>query len=170
MHPRGAVVRDPRPARRAQDHDMPRHPRPARGGVSRRPRVRNVGPARPRAGGAQDRHSAAARPRGDVHAALPGHRAGHALAHREGAAMKRGDLMVRLAPWLYTVIMFLLWEIVVRLFKIPDFFLPPPSAIALAIVEYWGPIYRHSLYTLSTTLIGFAMAVGLGLVLGRVGG
>ena len=41
--------------------------------------------------------------------------------------MNRGDLMVRLAPWLYTVIMFLLWEAVVRLFKIPAFFLPPPT-------------------------------------------
>jgi NitT/TauT family transport system permease protein len=51
--------------------------------------------------------------------------------------MNRGNLMVRLAPWLYTVIMFLLWELVVRLFKVPAFFLPPPSAIALAIVEYW---------------------------------
>ena len=84
--------------------------------------------------------------------------------------MNRGNLMVRLAPWLYTVIMFLLWELVVRLFKVPAFFLPPPSAIALAIVEYWGPIYRHSLYTLSTTLIGFAMAVGFGLLLGLVVG
>ena len=79
--------------------------------------------------------------------------------------MKRGDLMVRAAPWLYTVVMFVVWEAVVRLFHIPAFFLPPPTAIAEAIVEYWGPIYRHSLYTLSTTLIGFAMAVGFGLVL-----
>ena len=57
-----------------------------------------------------------------------------------------------------------------RLFKIPAFFLPPPTAIAIAFVEYWGPIYRHSLYTLSTTLIGFGMAVGFGLLLGLVVG
>ena len=84
--------------------------------------------------------------------------------------MNRSDLMVRAAPWLYTAIMFLLWEAVVRLFNIPEFFLPPPTAIAQAIVEFWGPIYRHSLYTLSTTLIGFAMAVGFGLLLGLVVG
>ena len=84
--------------------------------------------------------------------------------------MTRGELTVRLAPWLYTAIMFLLWEAVVRLFKIPAFFLPPPTAIAGAIVEYWTPIYRHSLYTLSTTLVGFGMAVGFGLLLGLVVG
>ena len=38
-----------------------------------------------------------------------------------------------------------------RLFNIPTFFLPPPTAIAKAFVEYWAPIYRNSLYTLSTT-------------------
>src|SRR2546423_13400698 len=82
--------------------------------------------------------------------------------------MTRSDVMVRAAPWLYTAIMFIVWEAAVRLFKIPTFFLPPPTAIANAFVEYWTPIYRHSLYTLSTTMIGFGMAVGLGLLLGLV--
>jgi NitT/TauT family transport system permease protein len=84
--------------------------------------------------------------------------------------MTRSDVMVRAAPWLYTAIMFIVWEAAVRLFNIPTFFLPPPTAIANAFVEYWTPIYRHSLYTLSTTMIGFAMAVGFGLVLGLVVG
>ena len=82
--------------------------------------------------------------------------------------MNRGDLYVRLAPWLYTVALFVLWEAAVHIFSIPTFFLPPPTAIALAFVEFWGPIYRHSLYTLSTTLIGFGMAVGFGMLLGLV--
>jgi NitT/TauT family transport system permease protein len=84
--------------------------------------------------------------------------------------MNRNDFMVRAAPWLYTVVLFVLWEGAVRLFGIPVFFLPPPTAIAQAFVEFWGPIYRNSLFTLSTTVIGFAMAVGFGLVLGLVVG
>jgi len=84
--------------------------------------------------------------------------------------MNRSELYIRLAPWLYTVALFVFWEAVVHAFRIPQFFLPPPSAIAVAFVEFWGPIYRHSLYTLSTTLIGFAMAVGFGLLLGLVVG
>ena len=84
--------------------------------------------------------------------------------------MNSNDLFVRLAPWIYTVVMFLLWEAAVWLFNIPPFFLPPPTAIARAFVDFWGPIYRHSLYTLSTTMIGFGMAVGFGLLLGLLVG
>jgi NitT/TauT family transport system permease protein len=73
---------------------------------------------------------------------------------------------IRLAPWIYTAIMLIVWEATVRIFNIPVFFLPPPSVIAQAFVEFWGPIYRNSLFTLWTTLIGFAMAVGFGLLLG----
>jgi NitT/TauT family transport system permease protein len=84
--------------------------------------------------------------------------------------MNRGDVYVRLAPWAYTAVLFVVWETAVHLFGIPTFFLPPPTAIARAIVEFWGPIYRNSLFTLSTTLIGFGLAVGFGLVLGLVVG
>ena len=84
--------------------------------------------------------------------------------------MNRKDLMVHAAPWLYTAVLFIVWEAAVWLFGIPTFFLPPPTAIALAFVEFWGPIYRNSLFTLSTTMIGFAMAVGFGLILGLLVG
>ena len=82
--------------------------------------------------------------------------------------MNRSELTIRLAPWLYTAALFVFWEAAVHIFAIPTFFLPPPTAIARAFVEFWGPIYRHSLYTLSTTLIGFGMAVGFGLLLGLI--
>ncbi len=73
---------------------------------------------------------------------------------------------VRLAPWVYTAALLLFWESVVRVLSIPVFFLPPPSIIAEAFVDFWGPIYRNSLFTLSTTMIGFGLAVGFGLLLG----
>jgi NitT/TauT family transport system permease protein len=84
--------------------------------------------------------------------------------------MNGRSLTVRLAPWVFTVVLFVLWEAIVRLFNIPTFFLPPPTAIAKAFVEFWPAIYRNSLFTLSTTMIGFAMAVGFGLFLGLVVG
>jgi NitT/TauT family transport system permease protein len=84
--------------------------------------------------------------------------------------MTGGALGVRLAPWLFTIVMFVVWEAVCRVFKIPTFFLPPPTAIAQAFVDFWPAIYRNSIFTLSTTMIGFAMAVGFGLFLGLVVG
>ena len=80
--------------------------------------------------------------------------------------MTRQQLAIRLAPWLYTVGLFAIWEAACRLFAIPVFFLPPPSVIAMAFVEYWPAIWRHSWFTLEATLIGFALAVGFGLLLG----
>jgi NitT/TauT family transport system permease protein len=58
------------------------------------------------------------------------------------------------------------WEAAVWLFQIPEFFLPPPTAVAQAIYNYWPAIYRNSLITLQATVIGFALAVGFGLLLG----
>jgi NitT/TauT family transport system permease protein len=84
--------------------------------------------------------------------------------------MKGASLSARLAPWLYTLALFAIWEAAVLIFKIPPFFLPPPTAVARAFIDFWPAIYRNSLFTLSTTLIGFAMAVGFGLFLGLVVG
>jgi NitT/TauT family transport system permease protein len=84
--------------------------------------------------------------------------------------MKGPSLAARLAPWIYTLALFAIWEAAVLIFKIPSFFLPPPTAVARAFVDFWPAIYRNSLFTLSTTLIGFAMAVGFGLFLGLVVG
>jgi NitT/TauT family transport system permease protein len=84
--------------------------------------------------------------------------------------MTQSELAVRAAPWLYTAVLFIVWEAAVRLFGIPAFLLPPPTAIAEAFVEYWGAIYRNSLFTLSTTMLGFGLAVSFGLLLGLLVG
>ncbi|MBV9346485.1 MAG: ABC transporter permease, partial [Pseudolabrys sp.] len=80
--------------------------------------------------------------------------------------MNRQRVFIRLAPWLFTIGLFVLWEGAVRLFNIPVFFLPPPSAVAEAFVQFWGPLARNSWITLETTLIGFALAVVFGMALG----
>jgi NitT/TauT family transport system permease protein len=77
-------------------------------------------------------------------------------------------LSIRLAPWLYTLAFLTIWEGVVHLFRIPEFFLPPPTAVARAIYDYWPALYRNSLITLWSTMVGFALAVGFGLLLGLV--
>ena len=75
-------------------------------------------------------------------------------------------LAIRLAPWLATAALFIVWEAACRIFNIPVFFLPPPTLVFKAVVEFWPALYKHSLFTLSPTLVGFAMAVGFGLLLG----
>ena len=84
--------------------------------------------------------------------------------------MTRQQLLVRTAPWTFTIALFVIWEAAVHIFQIPVFFLPPPTAIAVAIYDYWPAIYRNSMVTLWATLVGFGLAVGFGLLLGLLVG
>jgi len=59
----------------------------------------------------------------------------------------------------------LLWEILVRMLGVPLFMLPPPSAVAQAMIENPHIYAYHAVYTLYSTLAGFALAVVLGVVL-----
>lgn len=71
-----------------------------------------------------------------------------------------------IAPWLATVALFVVWELGCRVFDLPEFILPTPSASFLALWQYAGPIWFNAVFTLWVTLLGFAIAVVFGLVLG----
>lgn len=71
-----------------------------------------------------------------------------------------------LMPWIYTIGLFLIWELGVRLSGVSHTIMPAPSRIFEAIIQYWGAIQRHSIQTLYTTSVGFLMAVVGGLALG----
>src|ERR1700674_918886 len=74
------------------------------------------------------------------------------------------------SPWLFTVGLFVLWQLACRIFKIDKFILPSPSEAFSAMAQYWRPLLRHSLVTLWTTMAGFALAVAFGIVLGLIVG
>jgi NitT/TauT family transport system permease protein len=58
-----------------------------------------------------------------------------------------------------------LWELLVRGFNTPDWLLPAPSSIAIALVEWRGELLRHSLVTLYETLLGFALSIAISIPL-----
>jgi NitT/TauT family transport system permease protein len=70
------------------------------------------------------------------------------------------------APWLFGFGMFAIWEAACWAFAIPQFVLPAPSKIAEATYQFWPAIWTNSLQTLWTTLVGFALAIVGGLLLG----
>jgi NitT/TauT family transport system permease protein len=76
----------------------------------------------------------------------------------------------KLSPWLFTIGLFVLWELICRIFKVDTFVLPAPSQIFEAIVRYWLPLAKNAFVTLWTTLAGFALAVAFGIVLGIIVG
>ncbi len=82
----------------------------------------------------------------------------------------RGFNWLNAAPWLYTIALFVIWEVSVRAFGIAQYILPAPSVILNAIIEYWPAIWKNSLQTLYTTSVGFLLAVVGGLALGLLVG
>jgi NitT/TauT family transport system permease protein len=81
------------------------------------------------------------------------------------AARRRRRLQAAL-PWLIIIGAFLVWELGCQAFAIPQFILPAPSAIGASMVKWWLPLLDNAWQTLMTTLIGFALAIVFGLLLG----
>lgn len=69
-------------------------------------------------------------------------------------------------PFVATVLLFALWELAVILFKIQPFTLPAPSNILQAMIQFAPQLMANTMRTLWTTLVGFSLAVLVGVVLG----
>ncbi|MEB3212062.1 MAG: ABC transporter permease [Leptolyngbyaceae bacterium] len=71
-------------------------------------------------------------------------------------------------PILTTLLVFVGWEVIVRVFGIAEFLLPAPSSI-LAEIPQWGEVVlKNAWTTLFTTVVGFVIALVLGIVIGFV--
>ncbi|NBN63062.1 ABC transporter permease subunit [Microvirga tunisiensis] len=76
------------------------------------------------------------------------------------------DRWIKAAPFLWTFGLFAGWELAVAALRLPVFILPAPSDILAATYQYWPAIWKNAVQTLFTTVLGFAMAVAGGLLLG----
>ena len=81
--------------------------------------------------------------------------------------MERQEFAIKvLSPAAFTLVLFLLWEIVCAVFTVPLTILPAPSDVFAALWQYRAPIIDNSWVTLWTTLVGFMIATLFGLGLG----
>lgn len=69
-------------------------------------------------------------------------------------------------PWLVTIALFLIWEVACILFQTPEIVLPKPSRIFVVAYERWSILLDFCLQTLWTTVIGFVLAIGAGVLIG----
>jgi NitT/TauT family transport system permease protein len=74
----------------------------------------------------------------------------------------------RFAPLILLVGLLLVWELGCRLLSVSEFVLPTPSSIAVAMVEFAGPIATNAWRTFWTTMIGFGLSIVVGVALGFV--
>jgi NitT/TauT family transport system permease protein len=69
-------------------------------------------------------------------------------------------------PWLVCIAVLAIWEVCCYVFAVPEFILPRPSRIGAVLISSGGPIWFHTQHTLITTMVGFALSVVVGLVVG----
>jgi NitT/TauT family transport system permease protein len=72
----------------------------------------------------------------------------------------------RWAPWLLLVATLLLWEGICRGFSVTEFIFPSPSRIAAQLWEFRGTIAGHAWRTFWVTMVGFAISIVVGTLLG----
>lgn len=70
----------------------------------------------------------------------------------------------RALPWFVIIAMFVFWELLVRIFGIQEFILPAPTAIFESLWQWREPIALNAWQTLMTTLVGFALAILIGVI------
>jgi NitT/TauT family transport system permease protein len=81
--------------------------------------------------------------------------------------MKRDDFLVKVvSPIAFTLVLFIVWQVICKGFSVPMTILPAPSDIFAALWKYRVPIIENSWVTLWTTLAGFLLATVFGLLLG----
>lgn len=81
--------------------------------------------------------------------------------------MERRDFAIQVvSPALFTLALFVLWEIACKAMRLPLTILPAPSDVFAALWQYRAPILDNSWVTLWTTLVGFLIATLFGLGLG----
>ncbi|GAP94525.1 ABC transporter permease [Leptolyngbya sp. NIES-2104] len=71
-------------------------------------------------------------------------------------------------PFIATVLLFVVWELAVIIFKIPPFNLPAPTNVLNALINFAPQLTVNALRTLWTTMLGFVIAVVVGVVLGFI--
>ena len=72
----------------------------------------------------------------------------------------------RWAPVVTAIALLILWQIVCTVFSIADFIFPSPITIVQAMIEFAGPIGEAAWKTFWVTMVGFAIAIIVGVLLG----
>jgi NitT/TauT family transport system permease protein len=89
-----------------------------------------------------------------------------AVAARAGSARRWSRVAADIAQPVAALIVFvLLWEIICRVFSVPAFLVPAPSAIWTDTWKLAGQVSMHTLATTQTTLLGFLASLVVSLPL-----
>jgi NitT/TauT family transport system permease protein len=80
--------------------------------------------------------------------------------------MKISRNMERWSPLIVLAAALLLWQLIVTLFNIAEFIFPSPWQIALQFIEFKGALIEAAWKTFWVTMLGFAISIVVGVMLG----
>ena len=80
--------------------------------------------------------------------------------------MKITKNVERWSPLILLAACLLLWQLIVMGFSIPEFIFPSPVQIAQQFVEFTGPLMEAAWKTFWVTMLGFGIAIVVGVLLG----
>src|SRR3954464_8622149 len=77
-------------------------------------------------------------------------------------------LFPALRPFILILLLLVLWDLAIRLFKIPAYLIPPPWEVVKQLVAEWPRLLSESWKTTLATLGGFALTIVIGIPLAMV--
>ncbi len=80
--------------------------------------------------------------------------------------MKISKTVERWSPLIVLVAVLLLWQLVVTLFRVPDYIFPSPWQIGQQFLAFSGPLLQAAWKTFWVTMLGFAISIVVGVMLG----
>jgi NitT/TauT family transport system permease protein len=80
--------------------------------------------------------------------------------------MKLTKNFERFAPWVVLAVVVLIWQVLVTALKVPEFIFPAPTAILKEFIEFKGPLLEAAWATFWVTMLGFGLAIVVGVLLG----
>jgi NitT/TauT family transport system permease protein len=66
-------------------------------------------------------------------------------------------------PIVMVILLLVLWDLAIRIFKIPQYLVPTPLAVVEQIYKEWPTLLRESMVTTWATLGGFALSIVFGI-------
>ncbi|AVO51116.1 ABC transporter permease [Melaminivora suipulveris] len=82
--------------------------------------------------------------------------------------MQRRRMLERASPFILMALIVVVWELICRVFNVSEFIFPAPSAIWAKLVEFYPQIAAHAWRTFWVTMLGFALAIVIGVLLGFI--
>jgi ABC-type nitrate/sulfonate/bicarbonate transport system permease component len=70
----------------------------------------------------------------------------------------------RLAPYLTGLCLLVIWELAVRMYKIPEYILPAPTKVFKTLAESYKLLITHTTTTVLEALIGFGVAIAFAFI------